>query len=444
MRILFVSPHYPDDFARSAHGVFQRMRMWLDAARSLNADLEILFFTRPDVPATPEAAALAARHMAEIWGISATVTLCARESDRQTPAPGRMAAYMAEYALPSLSIRHQPEFRMYAGDRQQTALAQCVERSPDVVLFHRLQATAPANAVPLRAARRLLDLDDVEYRKFAREIGQPPYWRSKPALYLQVPALWWGERSAIVRSELAFVCSEADRRSLQRAMQVRNVAVVPNAVSVVDNPRGPSLEPNVLFIGAFSYKPNVVAAEYLIRDVWPILRKRQPNARLLIAGPLCESLPSFGARPAGVEFLGFVTDLDALYERTRVACTPIFSGGGTRIKILEAAGRGVPVVSTPLGAEGLDLIPESEIVLRSAAPELADACAELLSDHDRAAAVGAAARERVRGRYDRETVIDRMRTALVGGGPIELNRVSMTRRPTPAESGNHSRFSSSR
>jgi glycosyltransferase involved in cell wall biosynthesis len=428
MRILFVSPHYPNDFSHGVHGVFQRMRMWLDATRSLNADLEVLFFTRPEAPATPEAAALAARHMADAWGITATVTLCARESARP-PATGRIAAYMAEYAFPAFGIHHQPEFRLYSGDRQQRALAQCIERAPDVVLFHRLQATAAANALP-SGARRLLDLDDIEYRKFAREIGQPPHWRSKPALYLQVPALWWGERSQIVRSEVAFVCSEADRRSLQRTMRVRNVVVVPNAVSVAHNPRGPSLEPNVLFIGAFSYRPNVVAAEYLIREVWPILRKHRPESRLLIAGPLCESLPSFDAPPAGVEFLGFVKDLDALYARTRVACTPIFSGGGTRIKILEAAGRGVPVVSTPLGAEGLDLLSESEIVIRSGARELADACGQLLSDHDRAAAVGAAARERVRGQYDREAVLDRMRTALVGGGPIELNRVSMTGRTT--------------
>jgi hypothetical protein len=91
-----------------------------------------------------------------------------------------------------------------------------------------------------------------------------------------------------------------------------------------------------------------------------------------------------------VEFLGFITDVTALYRRTRVMCCPIQSGAGTRVKILEAASHRVPVVSKVLGAEGLDFVGESDIVLRNDAAGLAEACGALLSDDEQAGRIGGA------------------------------------------------------
>jgi glycosyltransferase involved in cell wall biosynthesis len=130
-------------------------------------------------------------------------------------------------------------------------------------------------------------------------------------------------------------------------------------------------------------------------------------------------LTSFHHPPPGVEFLGFVSDLGALYRRTRVVCCPIQSGSGTRFKILEAASYGVPVVSTPIGAEGIDLVPDAEIVLRSSATDLAEACLDLLRDDLRARTVGASARERVRARYSRDAVVRRMRGVLTGDDAVD-------------------------
>jgi glycosyltransferase involved in cell wall biosynthesis len=97
-----------------------------------------------------------------------------------------------------------------------------------------------------------------------------------------------------------------------------------------------------------------------------------------------------------------------------VVCCPIQSGGGTRIKILEAASYGVPVVSTPLGAEGLTFMPDTEILLRRSAADLAQACASLITDDGRARRMGALARERVRAQYSRDAVVTRMRGVLAG------------------------------
>jgi glycosyltransferase involved in cell wall biosynthesis len=406
MRILFVSPVFPEDPSRSVHGVFQRMRMWLDAIRSLESELDILFFRPAGSSAAPETAALVTRRLEDAWRVRANVVLCEREPDEPS-RPGRLRSYASSLLRPALAPSQHPYFRPYLGRRQREAFARCLARSPDIVFFHRLQATGPAGSLRLGDARTYLDLDDLEHRKFARDVAQPPRWRLKPLLYLQVPALWWGERAAIASSTLAFVCSEADRRYLRRTMRVDNVEVVPNAVPRIDGGTLTS-EPNVLFIGTYGYAPNAAAADVLIREVWPHVTRRNPNARLLIAGPHPELIPSVRNPPGGVEFLGFVSDLDALYRRTRVVCCPIRSGGGTRVKILEAASYGVPVVSTPEGVEGLDLVAETEILVRERPAGLAEACGALLADDERARRIGLLARDRVRARYDRAAVVGRM------------------------------------
>ena len=411
MRVLLVSPQFPHDFSRSVYGGFQRLRMWLEAIQSLEPDLDILFFPGAGVAAGSEASAAVAQGLLEAWGVRAEVTLCEREPEDQRP--GRLARYVAAYVRPALGPSQHTLLRPYRGKRQQDAMARCLARSPDIVFFHGVRSAASAMSLSLDGARVLLDLGDVEHRLFAREVGQPPRWRLKPLLYLQVPALWWGERGAIARSDRTFVCSEADRHYLRRTMAVRNVDVVPNAVPRIPD-RALATNPNVLFLGAYSHQPNVLAAEYLVRDVWPQLTRICPPARLLIAGPRSEEIPSFQDPPKGVEFLGFVSDLDRLYRMTRVVCCPILSGSGTRIKILEAASYGVPVVATPLAAEGIDLVPEREILLRCDPRALAQACADLIADDARASAVGTAARERVRELYARDAVVQRMAAILAG------------------------------
>jgi glycosyltransferase involved in cell wall biosynthesis len=409
MRVLFVTPRFPEDPARNVSGAFQRMRAWLDAIRSTDAELELLVFTPAGADTSAANAARVARELASEWGVRAEVVLCPRDERART------RGLLAGQLLPLFSLSGHPEFAPFAGKQQQQALAAALSRSPDVLLFHTLFAAATPWASAGRA-RILFDLDDIQHRRFMREITQPPRRKLKPLRRLWMPAMWWCERAAIVRSERASVCSEGDRDYLQRTMGVHNVGVIPNATARVED-RPPSPEPNVMFVGTYDYPPNRVAAEYLVGEIWPHVSRLRPEARLLIAGPHAEQIPAFRAPPAGVEFLGFVPDMTALYDRTRVFCCPIQSGGGTRVKILEAAGHGVPVVSTPVGAEGIELAPEREILLRESAADLAEACAALLADPERAQRLGALGRDRVRVLYGRERVVERMRAMLTGGAP---------------------------
>jgi glycosyltransferase involved in cell wall biosynthesis len=99
-----------------------------------------------------------------------------------------------------------------------------------------------------------------------------------------------------------------------------------------------------------------------------------------------------------------------------VAVAPLLAGGGTRLKILEAAACGVPVVSTRIGAEGLGFEPEREILLRDTAKDFASAVADLLADPARRARLAGAARARVEAFFDWKKIGDRFAAELVARG----------------------------
>jgi len=168
-----------------------------------------------------------------------------------------------------------------------------------------------------------------------------------------------------------------------------------------------------MFIGSHWYKPNGDGAERLLTRIWPLVRARVPGAQLIIAGKSPESIPSYSNPPAGVEFTGFLPDLDALYARSRVVVCPITMGGGTRVKLVEAGGYGKPIVSTRIGAEGLDLEDGVDVLLRDDDRSFADACIRLLSDDTLCARLGAAARAKAVAQYDAAKVERRIANILL-------------------------------
>jgi hypothetical protein len=230
-------------------------------------------------------------------------------------------------------------------------------------------------------------------------------WPAKRLYYFQLPALICGERRAVKLTRKAFVCSDLDRRYLTTRWRLPGVVTIPNAVAM---PATYGVDPasnSLLFLATYAYGPNSAAADFLIREVWPLIREACPDARLIIAGNKPERIPSFARHPPGVEFTGFVDDLDQLYRRVRIVCCSILAGGGTRLKILEAAAHGKAIVSTHVGAEGLELRDGVEIILRDGPAAFAEACIALLGDASRCERLGVAAREAVVCRYDRQQIV---------------------------------------
>jgi len=105
----------------------------------------------------------------------------------------------------------------------------------------------------------------------------------------------------------------------------------------------------LLFIGSW-HDANVIAVHYFIRGILPLIRETMPGVEVLIAGRVCEKMDD----ASGCTRLGEVQDLDGLYEQTDVVINPVMVGTGLKIKNLKALGRGKPLATTPVGAEGME------------------------------------------------------------------------------------------
>jgi glycosyltransferase involved in cell wall biosynthesis len=388
MRAVIVTILPPPDPAKDRHGIFRRLGMFLNAVNRVCEEIEIVHFAHPKESAP--VARLSAASSA-FWGMPVTVRL----------APLNLKARLWWQAGSlALSLRHRGDFRPYLGSDQMKALDGIFGAPPALVLAHRLPAM---NALlRLRAIRSpiFFDLDDIGHRVKWRAAQTASSPLAKLQNLLEIPALIQAERRSIARAARTFVCSGLDRTILSElGFDVSRTVVAANAIQVTE-PRPELLRSkSILFIGHYGYAPNAEAAERLITRIWPKLRASIDSARLIIAGDHPERIPSYAHRPRDVEFTGFFDNLETLYARTRIVCCPIRNGGGTRLKLIEAAGYGKPIVATPVALEGLEFHHASDVLVHDNDDELALACARLLQDDVLADALASAAHRKARSLY---------------------------------------------
>ena len=397
MRFLFISCRFPTDLQRDVQGTFRRFNLFLDAFKVM-AQLDLLFYVPADVDCSVDAIASYQKALSAHWGTSINLFLCPQHTaDSSGPKWRRQFS-------PIFDFRAQGNFAVTKAAKQVVALEACLERQPDAIFCHRLESMTPILQTQQTLPPLFFDLDDVEHISFARQIRQPPTRLATKLYYLQIPALWWGERRSIQTALRTFVCSQLDQQYLTERWRLEGVVNVPNAVSIPEKqPLYP--DPTIMFLGGYYYYPNLNAANFLIEQVWPQITKVRPDAKLIIAGTHPENIRSYHSKMSGVEFTGFVENLDELYARSRIVCCPILSGGGTRVKIIEAAAYGKPIVATSIGAEGLSLNDGDDVLIRTAVHEIAQACVDLLSDDHLCQRLGSAAYQKASQQYDRANVI---------------------------------------
>lgn len=182
----------------------------------------------------------------------------------------------------------------------------------------------------------------------------------------------------------------------------KNIRVAPNGVdcSALTPPDDNPPRCDVLYVGNFQNLPNMDALEYLVQDVWPILRLNCPNARLTVVGAHAEGNVSHFHGKNGVRVVGEVPEVAPYYHGHRILAVPIRAGSGTRLKILEAFAAGIPVVSTTLGAEGIEYENDRHLVIADDAVAFAAAIETLLSDDEKAERLASEGMELARSRYD--------------------------------------------
>jgi len=409
MRSLIIAKGSPLPPPDGMHGALRRQNLFLSAIRSLSREIEFAWFARRDLIETLGPLAQHEAALSSEWGLPVRLSPILERGQRRK-------TLWTVYGAGALSAWEQEEFYHTAGPDQAARVAESLARRPDLVFVSRLLAAGALMRTGMKPARLFFDLDDIEHRKLMRSTRQPPHGPGKLLYAAHVLQLTLAERRAAGMAEATFVCSEEDRRYLRRIGMGRGVAVVPNGLPVPANPSPPCPDPTILLLGTYGYGPNAVAAHRLVTRIFPLVRQRAPAARLIVAGGFPEQIASFRSAPPGVTFTGFVPDLDALYAASRVVACPITTGGGTRLKLVEAASYGRPMVSTRLGAEGLAFEDGREIVLRDDDEGFAAACASLLRDDAACARLGEAARARMEANYAAEGIVDQIAGIMGGGG----------------------------
>jgi glycosyltransferase involved in cell wall biosynthesis len=277
---------------------------------------------------------------------------------------------------------------------------------------------APYGLLALEAGCRAMTYDahNAEYmlqrRVFATDARD--LRRLPQALYslVQWRRLRRFEAEVCLRSEHILAVSEPDRAALARLAlpAAHRIAILPNGVDtnywspsavLGDGGLTPGEEENALvFDGSMDFRPNVDAAVWFASEVWPLIRRGRPEARFYVVGrnpaPQVRGL----ARLPGVTVTGAVEDPRPWVARAGVYVVPMRMGGGVRLKLLQAMAMERAIVSTPMGAEGVEVMHGRELLLATSPQAFARSVLGLMPDPERRARLGRAARELVVSRYN--------------------------------------------
>jgi len=284
--------------------------------------------------------------------------------------------------------------RFYSPELVAEVQRAATEGPVDLLQVEYLQMAPVARHVA--AARRVLDLHNVEsalVRSYAR-VGRGPRGLVAHAEAIALRAM---ERAVIPSFDTVVVVSERERHRLPPG--AGDVIVCPNGRDPdPSGPLPPATTPTAAFVATLGWAPNVDAAVWFGQQVWPEVQRRCPDARLLLVGrDPASSVRALAS--SSVEVSGTVSDVRPYLAQARLAVAPLRSGGGTRLKILEALDLGRPVVATSVAVDGLEDLIGQGVVVADDPGSMIEAVTALLDDPERASALGLAGRDAVGARH---------------------------------------------
>lgn len=391
-RALHIAPIMP---ARSGNGLAMRQGMFLDAlSREFETHLVVLPVAgRPDAASTlPDELGIRVTHLSVTGRQDTHFALLARLAD---PA-ARVSA-----------------FRAYG----RSSLAACLS----VPVLNDLRAALDADgydlvhigrsylADSLRVTRgrvATLDIDEDEwmsYREMA-DILRPDEPEKAAWADAEAEAFTGLIGKSLPGVDRFFISNEPEAREIAGRHPGIDLEVVRNAVAIPPTLRRAHDGATLLFLGSFSYPPNLDAANWFVDAIWPSVRSKiETDARLLLVGRDAQRVAALGEKP-GVEIWTDVEDIAEAFSRATVFVSPLRAGAGTRLKLLEAAAHGVPMVSTSLGSRGLPFQSGRDLLIADDEQGFAQAILEAIGNETASTGRAASVRSIVAGSFDVENV----------------------------------------
>jgi len=383
MKILFVAPYLPSPPRFGG----QRRMDGLMRGLAANHEVSILSFNSTD-PYTQQS-------------LDATRLFCQRvttlpDLDPRSVAEKRrlqMRSLLSLHSFEHLQVKRRADFQAQIDQ-------QLAEQSYDVVQVEF------ANMASYRFTRQqkkpllVLDEHNIEYDLQRRTAGSADGASRKLYNSLNWRKLGWEEKAAWRRFDGVLLTSQRDAGLLSGVSPTTTTAVIPNGVNVEQfQPSSFDTAPDqLLFFGANNYFPHHDALLYFIDEILPKVVAARPNVKLSIVGPGAQ--PALLARQSRhVEVVGFVDDVMPHLERASAVVVPLRIGGGTRLKIVEAMAKSKAIVSTRIGAEGLDVSHEHDVLLADSPDDFAQQILRVLADPKLAQKLGQNARTLAEERY---------------------------------------------
>lgn len=248
-----------------------------------------------------------------------------------------------------------------------------------------------------------------------RQVASNPLW--KVASYLEWKRLTRDERRYVPAAAHVMAVSERNREFFARYTDPSRITVVGTGVDLEYFQPVPKAEQSghLVFTGGMDWLPNQDAIEWYARDILPLIRSDYPTAVTWVVGRNpAPSLRALENIDPNLHITGRVDDIRPYLERASVYIVPMRSGSGTRLKVFEAMASGKAVVSTVIGAEGLPVEHDKNILLADTPVEFARQTVRLLNDPELRSRLGREARRLVQANYSWERVVDSFEEALLG------------------------------
>lgn len=304
---------------------------------------------------------------------------------------------------------------------QSAAMREAVQRSvrefqPDVVHFDRMRMAQYIDGVG--TVPSVVDFTDALCLFLERKLELPLRRWERLVDRRERDRTPGFERWVLERCNLSVVSGDLDRERMMADHPGHRIEVIENTVDleefVPQRKDGPG---EFLFVGSLFYYPNIDSVEFLLKDIWPLILKRKPDAKLWIGGAKPKPRVVQACRNHNIRLVPDIPDMAGVFFKEDVLLSPIRVASGTRFKLLEALSAEMGIVSTAIGAEGLPLEPGEHYLGAETAEEIAAAAVRLLEDNELRDNLGKAGRERVAEKYKRETVAAKLEGlwAEVGG-----------------------------
>jgi polysaccharide biosynthesis protein PslH len=271
---------------------------------------------------------------------------------------------------------------------------------------------------PGRSTRIIFDDHNAEYvlqrTAFEADVRKINRWHAAIYSMIQWQKLARYEQGICRLADAVIVASNADARAIQRLGIRDKVHVVPNGVDTDHFVPSegvcakPLSELALVYAGKMDFRPNVDAMVWFCAEILPRIRASIPLAHLVIVGQQPPPRILALGKQDGVEVTGWVPDTRPYVADSAVYVVPLRMGSGTRLKVLEAMAMGKAIVSTALGAEGIDLVPGQDAIIANTPSEFAQAVVDLLQNPRRRQELGQAGRQLVEFKYDWRTLVPKL------------------------------------